>query len=697
MHRSVTGGRQQQQAPYSRDLGSGPRRVTGGGAPRRWLGSRGGSRLHPILLIPVFLSGAFLAPWLGLTTSWSESTRTDVLPEPVYQPPDRDWTPQKVLAPADAPPLRRDDDDDDAAYAPPPPPPPNRRGQPRDWETYDGSDDDGGGDGGDSYLVHAGLLYFRTSPALIPEHRLERPIPIAPARPPRNNYHQAPPIPDSAALTEPPPPAPRDWLVPGELFAHPPSRRKHLTPPPPNPNLNLAAAVKPKPVVRAPVPPARQPPPPPEPQREDEHNGHVLGPNAAAMARAKREGRPFVPGTPAELLEKVRAHRQKIQDEINAERRKAEEPLIRQRQQELLLRQEAEADRRKKQQQQQQAAMRPGLGLRKIDTDGKAPPAPPVGEANLLWGDDNDDDDGLHAEDDDQYGSSAVEEDDLALLAAIRALTPAELRDLSPDERQLVAELEETSRQQQQQHRDSNGQGRGGGAAAAGAGGGAGAGQRRGAWNARAGARARGGGGGVPPAAAAAQGRKQQEVELKGAGGGGGGGGNERQKQMAALRGGRPPPPRREKRALQEEEEAVAEGEQQQQQQKRGAAVADVVVVVDHGASANLAAVVEEKEEEEEEEGEEASVAGVEGEPNKVDGDHQDRNQDRPSLTRRASIPVVASSADSDRLHPITHLIAEAEQAWENTLRRQSQSLEQAVREYKRRYKMNPPAGFDSW
>lgn len=680
MHRSVPG-----QAPYSRDLGSGPRRVTagGGGAPRR--------RLHPILLIPVFLSGAFLAPWLGLATSWSESTRTDVLPEPVYHPPDRDWTPQKVLAPADAPPLRRDDD-------PPPPPPPNRKGQPRDWETYDGSDDDGGGGdgGGDSYLVHAGLLYFRTSPALIPEHRLERPIPIAPARPPRNNYHQAPPIPDSAALTEsPPPPAPRDWLVPGELFAHPPSRRKHLTPPPPNPNLNLAAAVKPKPVVRAPVPPARQLLPPPEAQREDEHNGHVLGPNAAAMARAKREGRPFVPGTPAELLEKVRAHRQKIQDEINAERRKAEEPLIRQRQQELLLRQEAEADRRKKQQ-QQQAAMRPGLGLRKIDTDGKAPPAPPVGEANLLWGDDddNDDDDGLDEEDDDQYGSSAVEVDDLALLAAIRALTPAELRDLSPDERQLVAELEDASRQQQQQHRDPNGQGRGvgGGAAAAGAGGGAGAGQRRGAWNARAGARARGGGGGVPPAAAAAaQGRKQQEVELKGAGVGGG---NERQKQMAALRGGRPPLPRREKRALQTEEEEegmAAEGEQQQQQESAAA----VNVVVDDDASTKTAAV--EEKEEEEEEGEEASVAGVEEEPNKVDGDHQDRDRDRPSLTRRASIPVVASSADADRLHPITHLIAEAEQAWENMLRRQSQSLEQAVREYKRRYKMNPPAGFDSW
>jgi hypothetical protein len=663
MHRST-----QQQAPYSRDLGSGPRRFPGGGgaASRRWLGSRGGgSRLHPILLIPVFLSGAFLAPWLGLglATSWSESTRSDVLPEPVYHPPDRDWTPQKVLAPADAPPLRRDDDDDD-------PPPLPKRGQARDWETHDGSDDDGDGDA-DSYLVHAGILYFRTSPALIPQHRLERPIPITPARP-RDNYHLEGPIPDSAAgLTESPPPAPRDWLVPGELFAHPPGRRKHLTPPPSDLNL-AAAASKPKPGVgvgvppplqRAVVPPvARQrQPPPPAPQRDEHNNGHVLGPNAAAMARAKREGRPFVPGTPAELLEKVKAHRQRIQDEINAERRKAEEPLIRQRQQELLrLRhEEAEADRRKKQQ-QQQAAMRPGLGLRKIDTDGKAPPPPPRGgEANLLWGDD-DDDDQQHVEDE--------EEEDLALLAAIRALTPAELRDLSPDERQLVAELEETSRQQRR--RDSDGQGRGGGGGAAAAG--AGAAQRRGAWNARAGARARGGGGGGggPPAAAQRRNQQQQQEEKeeqKGAARGGGGEG-ERQKQMAALRGGRPPLQRREKRALQEEEEAAAEGEQQQQQQKRGAAVAD------DGASPKTAA-----------------------DDDDDHHHHQDQGPGRSSLTRRASIPLVASSGHSDRLHPITHLIAEAEQEWENMLRRQSQSLEQAVREYKRRYKMNPPAGFDSW
>lgn len=691
MHRSVPG-QQQQQAPYSRDLGSGPRRFGrdggGGGGARRWLGSRSGGRLHPVLLIPVFLCGAFLAPWLGLASTSTDSR----LPEPVYHPPERDWTLQKVLAPADAPPLRRDDDEYAAAYAAPPPPPPPKRAQARDWQTYDGDDGGNGDDGDDSFLVHTGLLYFRTSPALIPEHRLERPIPIAPARP-RNNYQQAPPIPDSAAgaagWTEPPP-APRDWLVPGELFAHPPGRRKHLTPPS-DPNPNLAAAKPPKPVViprqRAPaVPPARQPPPPPQPQR-DEHNGHVLGPNAAAMARAKREGRPFVPGTPAELLEKVKAHRQRIQDEINAERRKAEEPLIRQRQQELLLRQEAEADRRRKQQQQQQAAMRPGLGLRKIDTDGKAPPPPPpVGEANLLWGDDDEQDE--LDRDDDQHGSSAVE-DDLALLAAIRALTPAELRDLSPDERQLVAELEEAS---QQQHRDSDGRAREGGGgrgAAAGAPGGAGAGagagadaaQRRGAWNVRAGARGVGGG----PPAAPVQWREQKEEE-KGAGAGkggagGGAGGGERQKQMAALRGGRPLQ-RREKRALQEEEEEEgAEGEQQQQE-STGA-----VNFVDDD-SAKTAAVEEE---------EKASVAAIEEEPDKVDGagDHQD--QGRSSLTRRASIPIAASSETADRLHPITHLIAEAEQEWENMLRRQSQSLEQAVREYKRRYKMNPPAGFDSW
>ena len=38
-----------------------------------------------------------------------------------------------------------------------------------------------------------------------------------------------------------------------------------------------------------------------------------------------------------------------------------------------------------------------------------------------------------------------------------------------------------------------------------------------------------------------------------------------------------------------------------------------------------------------------------------------------------------------------------AEAEWEDLLNRQSTTLEGAVKEYKRRYKRNPPAGFDKW
>lgn len=47
--------------------------------------------------------------------------------------------------------------------------------------------------------------------------------------------------------------------------------------------------------------------------------------------------------------------------------------------------------------------------------------------------------------------------------------------------------------------------------------------------------------------------------------------------------------------------------------------------------------------------------------------------------------------------HPIHALIDNADRKWKNLLNKQSQSLEEASREYKRRYKRNPPAGFDAW
>ncbi|EEB89018.1 hypothetical protein MPER_12940 [Moniliophthora perniciosa FA553] len=47
--------------------------------------------------------------------------------------------------------------------------------------------------------------------------------------------------------------------------------------------------------------------------------------------------------------------------------------------------------------------------------------------------------------------------------------------------------------------------------------------------------------------------------------------------------------------------------------------------------------------------------------------------------------------------HPIFELIKRAEEAWTTKLQTASTSLEEAVGEYKRRYKRKPPKGFDKW
>ncbi|ESK95111.1 glycosyltransferase family 90 protein [Moniliophthora roreri MCA 2997] len=47
--------------------------------------------------------------------------------------------------------------------------------------------------------------------------------------------------------------------------------------------------------------------------------------------------------------------------------------------------------------------------------------------------------------------------------------------------------------------------------------------------------------------------------------------------------------------------------------------------------------------------------------------------------------------------HPIFELIERAEEAWTKKLQTASTSLEEAVVEYKRRYKRKPPKGFDKW
>ncbi len=58
----------------------------------------------------------------------------------------------------------------------------------------------------------------------------------------------------------------------------------------------------------------------------------------------------------------------------------------------------------------------------------------------------------------------------------------------------------------------------------------------------------------------------------------------------------------------------------------------------------------------------------------------------------RISPPVVGPEE-----HPMAALMREGEKRWHALLARQSTSLEQAVKEYQRRYGRRPPKGFDLW
>ena len=54
-------------------------------------------------------------------------------------------------------------------------------------------------------------------------------------------------------------------------------------------------------------------------------------------------------------------------------------------------------------------------------------------------------------------------------------------------------------------------------------------------------------------------------------------------------------------------------------------------------------------------------------------------------------------SVDPHGPHPIFELIQKAEERWAEKHRQASRTLGQAVKEYRRRYGREPPAGFDLW
>ncbi|GAA5842246.1 hypothetical protein JCM11251_006757 [Rhodosporidiobolus azoricus] len=637
------------------------------------------SRIHPILLLPALLFGAFLSPVLfgGEHAPSPFSRREKPLPEPVYRPQDYQYKPNEVFAEPDAPPLVMEDDAVKGGR--------RRTG----GSGAKGAEEkvlarEGHGDGADEYewwdpdadinsdytpalsgsaltsrlyTVHAGLLYFSSSPATIPT------LSGAHSFPPALNKNRAPPairprMPDEG-LTLPPSP-PLSWLAPGELFAHPPGKRKHA--------LDRSAL----PALHAPLPPARGAPaaarrgapaaPPAAAARgggaaggrnvrarkeEKDSQGHRLGPNAAAMARAKREGKPFVPGKPAELIEEEKA----------LERKK-------------------KAQKEKERGQWAKEMMAKGGMWAPADPDKKpqfvaAPTAEDEEDEDedeeVGWEGMEDDDELLdlllEGEDGADASSTAVDdidpEDDAALLAAIRQLSPAEMAELSPAERDLVKELEAAEALGKKQPRArKNWQDADPEEAARRPG-------RREAPRA-------------PPPKPVYKGplqqQRKQEKEAKGK--------KQAEQKKDAAKGGKG----LRKRSFEVEEVVAAE--------KQVEEVPNVAVPVTEADELSASVSVE--------------TSSTAADPNSPNAPPSNEPISVP-LTKRAlaedlSPPSSDSSSSSssrpaptDRLHPISHLISRAEEEWDDLLRRQSQTLEQAVEEYVRRYGMRPPAGFDAW
>ncbi|GAA98695.1 glycosyltransferase family 90 protein [Mixia osmundae IAM 14324] len=78
----------------------------------------------------------------------------------------------------------------------------------------------------------------------------------------------------------------------------------------------------------------------------------------------------------------------------------------------------------------------------------------------------------------------------------------------------------------------------------------------------------------------------------------------------------------------------------------------------------------------------------------------QERSLKAASLTLdtlRGRVFLDAARVGQADAHPIHQLIETGERKWQTLLDKQSTTLDEAVREYRRRYGRNPPRGFDKW
>ncbi|GAA5925337.1 uncharacterized protein JCM15063_004996 [Sporobolomyces koalae] len=262
---------------------------------RRFLPSSRSLRLHPIFLIPIFLLGTLFSPFT------SSPGAADRQLEPVYNRDDYAFDPDVAFAAPDAPPLLLVDDDGDESghlfgkatsdrvLAR------DSHGEGQDEsEWWDPAVTSSRLDPTGPFFERDGLLYFsstrNTIPRLepAPEFPLARPRTNPPLNLPSKNDPRRPP----AAPRVPEPPS--DWLVPGDLFKAPSERTKAQ--PRAKPAAPLAAGVKPPGAAK------RVPIRDRIPLHEREALKRKIGQNAQMAQLAKKEGKPFRPNKPQELV-----------------------------------------------------------------------------------------------------------------------------------------------------------------------------------------------------------------------------------------------------------------------------------------------------------------------------------------------------------------------------------------------------------
>ena len=90
-------------------------------------------------------------------------------------------------------------------------------------------------------------------------------------------------------------------------------------------------------------------------------------------------------------------------------------------------------------------------------------------------------------------------------------------------------------------------------------------------------------------------------------------------------------------------------------------------------------------------------ATGAPGRPPRIFENDDEIDGSSPKLEKHTYLKNGLLEVNPRGPHPIFELISRAEANWEAKMNKASKTLEEACREYERRYRRLPPLGFDKW